>query len=156
MNATREQLPHLTPVGRQVLADCAQPRISFSRVRRACERTGMRLSAGEFLGTGADSRPDDCGCPLAVLYVACHGYPIARDLTDWLPDTETVDQWTVEALGLAYANGFMAGFDYTACPDAGSYAASPNRGNALYTAGYRDGAAVFHRAQRAGLIKEAA
>ncbi len=155
MNTTRERVRHLSANGRLVLADCAQPRINFARVQRASAKTGMRLSAGEFLGSG-DGGPNDCGCPMAILYVARCGYPVslAESGRDWEANPDAVDQWTIEAFGLSYAAGFMAGFDYTACPNAGSYGATQR--NALFTAGYRDGAAVFHRARRAGLIGEAA
>ena len=97
-----------------------------------------------------------CGCPLAVLYVARCGYPVALDGsgTKWEPETECVESWGIGRYGLSYLTGLMSGFDYTADARAGSHDAT-NRNN-LFTAGYRDGAAVFHRAQRAGLIGEAA
>ena len=156
MTATRERIRHLSANGRQALADCGQTRINFARVQRACAKTSMRLADGAYLAKGDDDRPNNCGCPLAVLYVARHGYPVslAESGCDWEPNPDAVDQWTIEAFGLSYAAGFMAGFDYTACPNSGCY--GDTQRNALFTAGYRDGAAVFHRARRAGLIGEAA
>jgi hypothetical protein len=153
MNATRERIPHLTPAGRLVLADCGQTRISFRHVQRACAKTGMRLADGAYLAKGDDGRPNNCGCPLAVLYVAREGYPVtlAESGCDWEPDADTIDSWGIEAFGLSYASGFIAGFDYTACPDAGSFGATTQR-SALFCAGYRDGAAVYYRARRAELL----
>lgn len=154
MNATRERLPHLTDAGRETLANCGQRRVSYRQVLRACQATDMRLRDGYFLGDKDNGQVGSCGCPLAILYVQRRGYPITNQNYDqpiprWLPDVDAVDDWILETFGLPYGNGFMAGFDYTACPTAGEF--KPGHG-ALYVAGYRDGRAVCLWAQRHGLF----
>ncbi len=149
MDTTRERIPRPNP---EVMRVTDQPRIRFASVRRACLHNGMRLQAQTYLDQGDDGRPSNCGCPLAVLYVARYGYPVALDEsgTKWEPETECVESWGIGRYGLSYLTGFMAGFDYTASPNVGCHDTT-QRSN-LFTAGYRDGAAVYHRAERADLL----